>query len=652
MFHCRSQTAFRVRICMPHGHGVVSNKKSSKTAARSLLCVRYSLHACHCELRPLCPMLKKASEFVPKGSSSSINSTCPPRQLCTQDELTFHKVWEFARMGGFHLPQCACKHEARAFMCPLDRVAGNRPCCYSDVQASSWEVYNMDMAGCTQCGEMHICRLGSCPVEKNDEGHDICTITGVCVKMLNFSAQEYIDHAVAERGKACFAGEAWGDGGDEGDECEAVGSDGGSDCSPFEPVQVQHPAKRRRMMTTEALDRRAPCGAPGVHVDRGGSDSVDLASRRWQHQPAGPSVVPRAGLPGRNSVVGAARCSVNKKNRYRSWVYQRVTSHAENHHHHHLHQSRHRHASSARRLPGMGCAVPLPSVQQPPQGNLTLRHCNARSTTPHHPPSYRADADNRATGRNSALPCGSLPIPPRVPLFVGGMGATSTANQQQQQQQQQSPHLRQGVVPAHGTRVHHPSAHAPLSKMDDSNRVSNLIQRYVDDVLCSTKWKRSMRIEAEKMAGKKRAFTAKGAKAGLSNSASAVHTSQGSRVPRVNASDEERKAVSRWCADAIHKHICLINSICKGVITEAKLRSTAIGLLYMIRQGIVVHELVVLPRVPLLATLLPLESHLDATFQVKAKCITETENVVKIILRNVSKQQLIEAGVARVSCWL
>jgi hypothetical protein len=188
--------------------------------------------------------------------------------------------------------------------------------------------------------------------------------------------------------------------------------------------------------------------------------------------------------------------------------------------------------------------------------------------------------------------------------------------------------------------------------MDDSNRVSNLIQRYVDDVLCSTKWKRSMRIEAEKMAGKKRAFTAKGAKAGLSNSASAVHTSQGSRVPRVNASDEERKAVSRWCADAIHKHICLINSICKGVITEAKLRSTAIGLLYMIRQGIVVHELVVLPRVPLLATLLPLESHLDATFQVKAKCITETENVVKIILRNVSKQQLIEAGVARVSCWL
>ena len=110
--------------------------------------------------------------------------------------------------------------------------------------------------------------------------------------------------------------------------------------------------------------------------------------------------------------------------------------------------------------------------------------------------------------------------------------------------------------------------------------------------------------------------------------------------------------MSSWCAGAIHKHICLINGICRGVITDAKLRSTVIGLLYMIRQGIIVHELVVLPRLPGLSALLPLESHLDTTFNVKAKCITETENVVKIILRNVTKQQLIEAGVARVACRL
>ena len=72
----------------------------------------------------------------------------------------------------------------------------------------------------------------------------------------------------------------------------------------------------------------------------------------------------------------------------------------------------------------------------------------------------------------------------------------------------------------------------------------------------------------------------------------------------------------------------------------------------MLRHGIIVHELVVLPRLPVLERILPLESHLDLFFGVKAKCITETENVVKIIFRSVTKQQLLDAGVARTACRL
>ena len=34
---------------------------------------------------------------------------------------------------------------------------------------------------------------GSCSVEKNEQGHDICMITGLCVKMLNFSNEEFVD---------------------------------------------------------------------------------------------------------------------------------------------------------------------------------------------------------------------------------------------------------------------------------------------------------------------------------------------------------------------------------------------------------------------------------------------------------------------------
>lgn len=39
-----------------------------------------------------------------------------------------------------------------------------------------------------------------------------------------------------------------------------------------------------------------------------------------------------------------------------------------------------------------------------------------------------------------------------------------------------------------------------------------------------------------------------------------------------------------------------MNSVCKGIITENKLQSATIGLLYLMRNGIVVHEVVVLPR--------------------------------------------------------
>lgn len=57
-----------------------------------------------------------------------------------------------------------------------------------------------------------------------------------------------------------------------------------------------------------------------------------------------------------------------------------------------------------------------------------------------------------------------------------------------------------------------------------------------------------------------------------------------------------RRQICSWCVDTIHRHLCLMNSICKGIITESKLQSATIGLLYLMRNGVVVHELVVLPK--------------------------------------------------------
>ena len=35
------------------------------------------------------------------------------------------------------------------------------------------------------------------------------------------------------------------------------------------------------------------------------------------------------------------------------------------------------------------------------------------------------------------------------------------------------------------------------------------------------------------------------------------------RVTRPDASEEERYSISDWCVETIHRHICLVNEVCK-----------------------------------------------------------------------------------------
>ncbi len=113
---------------------------------------------------------------------------------------------------------------------------------------------------------------------------------------------------------------------------------------------------------------------------------------------------------------------------------------------------------------------------------------------------------------------------------------------------------------------------------------------------------------------------------------------------------ESRKKICTWCAETVHRHLCLMNSMCDGIISDQRLHNTTVGLLYLLRNGIIVHDTVVLPKLQVLDVVLPLESHLQTFFGIRAKCITETENVIKIILRHVTKHQLLAAGVAQVAC--
>jgi hypothetical protein len=83
-------------------------------------------------------------------------------------DYALHRLWVKIRKP-FVVPPSICRH------------------------VDSWEIYDMHLAGCVQCGAMHLCKHTTCPNSLNHEGHSICNITGLCTKMLNFSNLEYID---------------------------------------------------------------------------------------------------------------------------------------------------------------------------------------------------------------------------------------------------------------------------------------------------------------------------------------------------------------------------------------------------------------------------------------------------------------------------
>lgn len=132
---------------------------------------------------------------------------------------------------------------------------------------------------------------GTCPLEKNSEGHDICTITGFCTKMLNFSDKEYMSnmcfsslHGYDENDDGCFEEDDIH--GMQASENQPESIDE-NDCSNNHKTDEEIPAHRRkkRQKKNKLDDCSSGCG--GMFLE-------------------GPSP------------------TVNKKNRYRSWVHHRI----------------------------------------------------------------------------------------------------------------------------------------------------------------------------------------------------------------------------------------------------------------------------------------------------------------------------------------
>lgn len=100
--------------------------------------------------------------------------------------------------------------------------------------------------------------------------------------------------------------------------------------------------------------------------------------------------------------------------------------------------------------------------------------------------------------------------------------------------------------------------------------------------------------------------------------------------------------------EACAREICMLMSIAyyklRMPTRPSDMRDNVVGLLFLMRTGITVHDVCVLPRLPLLRFVLPIENMLPKVFGIQSKTVTDVENRYKMNIRQLSRQQLWAAG--------
>ena len=93
--------------------------------------------------------------------------------------------------------------------------------------------------------------------------------------------------------------------------------------------------------------------------------------------------------------------------------------------------------------------------------------------------------------------------------------------------------------------------------------------------------------------------------------------------------------IAKEAAIPITRLIVSRRIFCSNVPTCVRQNTVIVDLLHMLRREVVVHNMTVIPKMPILRVVLPLEQHLVTIFEMRAKLITEAENVVKFNLCNI-----------------
>jgi len=115
------------------------------------------------------------------------------------------------------------------------------------------------------------------------------------------------------------------------------------------------------------------------------------------------------------------------------------------------------------------------------------------------------------------------------------------------------------------------------------------------------------------------------------------------RLPLMNDTSSLRRELATTCAHAIFKFTCSMTQSNAQFTLNLDAKTMIIGLLYLLRSGLVHRSITILPKYRSLAYLLPPENYINL-FGVKSKIITETENIVKCHLRTLTDRQIKDIG--------
>jgi hypothetical protein len=200
-----------------------------------------------------------------------------------------------------------------------------------------------------------------------------------------------------------------------------------------------------------------------------------------------------------------------------------------------------------------------------------------------------------------------------------------------------------------------------LSVLTNENSVYEVesITRVLDSILLSMKTQTSIDSETDKLVHKLRTVGLRRLRQyrvlkctpNLGDIDAYLYQSlKGHRIPppSVLTSRQEREACVKIAALSISRLTIFMRTHCVNIPSCVKQGGVIVGMLYMMRSGVTIDNITVLPRLPQLKRLLPLEQHLQTFFNIRSKVVTEAENVIKYNMRGVHPQIL--ALLAQTQC--